>query len=697
VTQRTLRLGLDIGGTFTDVLVVDGNTREFWVGKTLTTPEDPSVGAETALLQVLEAAGADASQLNSVVHGTTLVTNAIIERKGDRTALVTTKGFRDAVEIAREHRYDMYDLNLDLPLPIAPRHLRFELDERILADGTEYRPIDAREVSALADRLRQHQVAAVAVCFIHSYRSPDHEVQAGRLLAEKLHGIRISLSNEVAGEIREYERTSTTLANVYVQRLVETYMERLEQTLTTRHFGGHLLIMLSSGGVSTVQTAQKFPVRMVESGPAGGALAAAHFGRLIGRPDLLSFDMGGTTAKACIIESGRPTIATEFEVDRVYRFKRGSGLPIKASTVDLIEIGAGGGSIARVDKMGLIKVGPNSAGANPGPVAYGLGGTEPTVTDADLVLGYLDAEFFLGGRMKLDVDSARLAIAERIARPLGLSEVEAAWAIHGLVNENMASAARIHAAERGKDIRQFPMFAFGGAGPVHAYGVARILRLQELICPLGAGVGSTVGFLAAPLAFDFVRSHYGLLHRLDWDQANRLLETMETEGRELLARSSVAESQFRVERTADMRLKGQWHQINVPLPDGRLGPETQTSLEAAFEGTYTELYKRTPPGVPVETINWRVLVSGPRPDLSFNYASASRAPEARKGVREIYLAEAGGFHNTPVYDRYALKPGDYVPTPCVIEERESTVVIGPDATVGVDEHCNLRVQLKSQK
>ncbi|MGH2369499.1 MAG: hydantoinase/oxoprolinase family protein, partial [Chloroflexota bacterium] len=512
----TLRAGVDVGGTFTDLLLVDDATGAAWVGKTLTTPEDPSVGVRTGLAEALAAAGVSAEALGTVIHGTTLVTNALLERRGDRTALVTTKGFRDAVEIAREHRFDMYDLLLDLPPPIASRRLRFEVDERLLADGTEYRPVDPDEVRTLAERLRAAGVEAVAVCFLHSYVDPAHERQVGALLAEMLPGVRVALSCEVVGEIREYERTSTTLANVYVQRITERYLDRIQRELEDLGSPARLLVMLSSGGVATVETARRFPVRLIESGPAAGALAAAHAGRLCGRPNLLSFDMGGTTAKACLIEDGRPLVTTELEVDRVYRFKKGSGLPIKAPAIEMIEIGAGGGSIARVDPFGLVKVGPQSAGAQPGPACYGQGGDQPTVTDADLLLGYLDPAFFLGGRMRLDRAAAERAIAEQIGGPLGLSVVEAAWAIHQVVNEQMAAAARMHAVERGKDVRAFPLFAFGGAGPVHAHRVAAILGVREIICPFAAGVGSTVGFLVAPLAFDFVRSHYGLLDHLDW-------------------------------------------------------------------------------------------------------------------------------------------------------------------------------------
>jgi N-methylhydantoinase A len=690
---EALRAGIDIGGTFTDLLLVDDHTGASWVAKTLTTPHDPAAGVRAALVEGLARAGAPATRLHVVIHGTTLVTNALIERKGARTALVTTKGFRDAVEIAREHRYDMYDLFLDLPQPLAPRHLRFELDERLLADGSVYRPVDPAEVRQLAARLRERGVEAVAVCLLHSYRNPAHEQQVGALLAELLPDVRIALSSEVAGEIREYERMSTTLANVYVQHLVEQYLDRIAAELRALGAGARLLIMLSSGGTCTVETARRFPVRLIESGPAAGALAAAHWGRLLGQPNLLSFDMGGTTAKACLIEHGRPAIAPEFEVDRVYRFKKGSGLPIRAASIDLIEIGAGGGSIARVDQFGLIKVGPESAGAQPGPACYGRGGDRPTVTDADLLLGYLDPHFFLGGQMPIAVAAAERAIGQHIAAPLGLSVLEAAWAIHRIVNENMASAARVHAVEHGKDVRAFPLFAFGGAGPVHAYRVAELLGVSEIICPFAAGVGSTVGFLAAPLAFDFVRSAYTRLAQADWSAIAALYAAMEAEGARLLVEAGVPRERIAYRRTADMRLLGQSHEIAVPLPAGDLAAGDPTAaVQRAFEAAYRELYQRTVPGVPVEVLSWRVQAAGPQPALRLAPPSGAGG-EPLKGRRLVYFPELGGFHPTPVYDRYALRPGDRFPGPAIVEERESTVVVGPRGHATVDDHLNLRIRL----
>jgi N-methylhydantoinase A len=696
-TNHTWRVGADVGGTFTDVLVLDDESGAFGVAKTLTTPDDPSVGVLHGIRSALGRLGITASELANVIHGTTLVTNAIIERAGAPTALVTTNGFRDVLDIAREHRYDMYDLLLQQPRPLVPRSSRFEVDERIFADGSVHRPVNLADVDAAARQIRKLGIRSVAIVFLHSFRNPEHEKLVEARFRELLPEVRVSRSSEVAGEIREYERTTTTIANAYVQELLDGYLARLESDLRADGFAGWLFMMLSSGGLATVETAGRFPVRSIESGPAAGALAAAEIGRRSGRLELLSFDMGGTTAKACLIENGRPFTTTEFEVDRVYRFKQGSGLPIRAPGIEMIEIGAGGGSIARIDQFGLIRVGPDSAGASPGPACYGLGGRVPTVTDADLVLGYLNPDFFLGGDMRLDPDAAAKAIDEQIARPIGLSVTEAAWAIHQVVNENMASAARIHAVERGKDARRYPLFAFGGAGPVHAFRVARILGQSQVIAPYAAGVGSTFGFLAAPVSFDFVRGAAGRIDRLDWEEIDELYREMEREGRALLIEAGVDLGDVSVTRSCDMRLSGQAHQIDVPVPAGRLSSDTAPVLQDAFDTTYLALFKRAAPGVPAEALNWRLRVAGP-PPRSQPIAAAGRpdaSDSARKGTRPVYFPEGRDFHDTPVYDRYRLKPGDTFRGSAIVEERESTLVVGMSGEVDVDEWLNLIVTLDS--
>jgi N-methylhydantoinase A len=689
------RVGIDIGGTFTDMLLVSEDGTAV-IGKTLTTPADPSLAVENALKPALLNGSVNPQQRGTLIHGTTLVTNALIERKGAPTALLTTSGFRDAVEIGREHRYELYDLNLELPKPLVPRHLRFDVPERIAADGSVLQPLDEDFVRRLVAELRDKGVKAIGISYLNSYRNPAHERRTGEIVAEVAPRIRVSLSSEVVAEIREFQRTSTTLANVYVQERVSDYLTQLEGRLKAIGFTGSFFVMLSSGGIATRDTASRFPVRLLESGPAAGALAAAQAGMLSGHRDLLSFDMGGTTAKLCVIEDGRPLKTHEFEVDRVYRFRKGSGLPVRIPVIDMIEIGAGGGSMARIDSLGLLKVGPESSGADPGPVCYGQGGTEPTVTDADLILGYLDARYFLGGKMQLDVDAARNAL-EGFGRRLGMTVEQVAWGIHQIVNENMANAARAHLGERGKDPRRLPMYAFGGAGPVHGYGVAEILRLPALISPVGAGVGSTFGLLAAPLAFDFVRSAYSRLDELDWQFANSLLNEMAAEGRKVLESSGLSEQDISYQRTADMRYVGQGHEVSVSLPDGTLGVKHLDTVIATFESTYQTLYGRKGPDVPLEIINWRVVARGPQPELNMTLQRESmKAGNAIKGSRAVYFS-GRGYGETPVYDRYALNSGMTFAGPAIVEERESTLIIGARGRARVDERLQIVVDLTNER
>ena len=690
------RVGIDIGGTFTDMLWV-GEDGAAVIGKTLTTPGDPSLAVENALRPVLENGAVKTGERGTLIHGTTLVTNALIERKGAPTALLTTAGFRDAVEIGREHRYELYDLNLDLPKPLVPRHLRFDVPERMAADGSVIEALDEKFVRRLVGELHDKGIKAIGICYLNSFRNPAHEKRTAELIAEVAPEIRVSLSSEVVAEIREFQRTSTTLANVYVQERVADYLAQLQARLDKIGFAGSFFVMLSSGGIATRETAARFPVRLLESGPAAGALAAAQAGLVSGHRDLLSFDMGGTTAKLCVIEDGQPLKTHEFEVDRVYRFRKGSGLPMRIPVIDMIEIGAGGGSIARVDSLGLLKVGPESSGAEPGPVCYRQGGREPTVTDADLVLGYLDPNYFLGGKMQLDLDGARAAL-ERLGKPLHMSAEQAAWGIHQIVNENMANAARAHLGERGKDPRRMPMYAFGGAGPVHGYRVAEILRLPELISPFGAGVGSTFGLLSAPLAFDFVRSAYSRLDQLDWQFANSLVNEMAVEGRKVLESSGLSAREITYQRTADMRYVGQGHEVSVALPDGELSAKDLPRITAGFEETYRALYGRKGPDVALEVINWRVVASGPRPVMNLQLPrGAARRSDVRKGSRSAYFPEREGYVDTAVYDRYALEAGMEFTGPAIVEERESTLIVGARGRARVDKKLNIVVELSDEK
>ena len=692
-SEKSHRVGIDIGGTFTDLVLIDDASGERAIGKVLTTPDDPSEAVEQGLRGLLEREDVDASQLKTIIHGTTLVTNALIERRGTATALLTTEGFRDAVAIGTEHRYDMYDIFLEKPEPLVPRSLRYGVRERVLDDGSVLRDLDEEQVRAFAGELLERGIGAVAVSFLHGFRNPVHEQRVAEILAEEAPGVAVSLSSEVSPEIREYERTSTTIANVYVRPLVERYLQRLEERLRRLGFDGSFYVMLSNGGTASVETACRFPVRLLESGPAAGALAAAFYGEAAGFSDVLSFDMGGTTAKACLIDGGEPLTSTDFEVARVYRFKKGSGLPVKTSVIEMIEIGAGGGSIARVGPLGLPKIGPESAGADPGPACYGRGGEEPTVTDADLLLGYLDPDFFLGGRMHLDYRAAEKAM-RKISDALGVDPLEAAWGVHQVVDENMANAARVHAVERGKDPRKYLLLAFGGAGPVHAHRVARALGVPGFVAPLGAGTASAFGFLCAPLSFDLARSLYGRLDELDWDAANAALAEMEEEGRELLRASGVADEDVLVRRLGEMRYVGQGHEVGVKLPEGTLGPDDVGGISTGYREEYRRLYGREGPDVPLEAITWRVEVSAPRPEiLQEERGGDPRAlDEARKGKREIYLPEKDGFAAVPVYDRYRLDPGAAFDGPAVVEERESTVIVGPDSRAEVDGSRNLIVR-----
>ena len=687
------RVGVDIGGTFTDIAIVSEEGAVLRVDKVLTTPERPDDAVVKGVRRILETEGISGDRIAYLVHGTTLFTNALIERKGARTALLTTIGFRDVVEIAREHRYDMYDLRMQRPLQLVPRRLRFGVRERILVDGSVLVPLDEQDVAGVAAHLREFGVEAVGVCFLHAYANPAHERIAGEVLRNVLPEVAVSLSSDVAPEIREYERSVTTLANAYVQPLAECYLSRLRRRLAEEcGIAGVIHIMQSNGGVADVGDAGRFPVRAIESGPAAGALAASRYGEFLGRRTLVSFDMGGTTAKASMISGGSPPVAEEFEVARVRRFRKGSGLPLRIPAIELIEVGTGGGSIARVDALGRLAIGPDSAGAEPGPACYDLGGTMPTVTDADLVLGYLDSAFFLGGAMTLDPGAARAAIERQVARPLGLGVSEAAGSIHQVANESMSAAARVHAVERGKDIAKASLFAFGGAGPVHAFGIARILGCREVIYPAAAGVISAIGLLSVPLVLDLARSLPGQLEELEWDSVCSLYRELEAEARKRLARS-VPASEIEIRRFADLRYKGQGFEVRTPMPAGELNADRIGDVRSRFELAYQERYGHRMDGAAVEAVTWRVGARGPEPPLSIASAGP-KDTEARKGVRSAWLPDVGGFREVPVYDRYLLAAGDRLAGPAIIEERESTVIVNGLANISVESDGSLVAVLR---
>ena len=690
---KRIRVGVDVGGTFTDFVLVDEKRDLIFTGKRLTTPEDPSLAITDGLERLVSESGTSVPELDAVVHGTTLVANTIIERKGAKVGLITTKGFRDSLEMGREIRYDLYDLFFEKPEPLAPRFLRQPVDERIDAKGNVLRPLDENTLGAAAEKLVAEGVEAIAICFMHAYANDAHERQAKEILDAKYPDMPITTSTEVAPEIREYERANTACANAYVLPLMQRYLGDLSQKLSDQGLKQPLYLMQSGGGIASVTRGQAAPIHLIESGPAAGATAGAFYGRLTGTERVISFDMGGTTAKMCLIEEYEPEHAHEFEAGRVRRFKKGSGLPLKVPVIDLIEIGAGGGSLARVDNMGLLKVGPDSAGSEPGPVCYGLGGTQPAVTDADLLLGYLSPEYFLGGEMDLDLGLVKDAVEEKLANVTGLSVEEVAAGIHSIVNENMASATRMYIAEKGRDPRRYALVASGGAGPVHAYGMAKLLKISRVICPLGAGVLSALGFLVAAPGTDSVRSYVSRLENLDWDRLNRLFREMEEEAMAQIVEAGADPATVTMRRRADMRYSGQGFEIDVPVPDGEMDGSAADVMRQSFLDKYQELFGRQIGDLPIEALTWRIFASGPTPNVELNFAGQQIDEEpSDKGERQVYFPETG-YATCKIYNRYALKPGDSFRGPAVIEERESTAVAGPDTTVSIDKYLNLVIDI----
>jgi len=690
-----MRIGIDVGGTFTDFVLLDDATGDIRSYKCLTTPRDPSDAIEEGIRGLERQVPDCMGRVEEIIHGTTLVINAIIERKGARTGLITTRGFRDVLELGREIRYAAYDAFAEMPEPLVPRERRLEVDERLRADGSVMMPLDPTQARAALRSLAGMKVESVAVCLLNSFENPVHELALKRMVSEELPGASVSISYEVLPQIREYERTSTTVTNAYVKPLTGRYLGRLRERLTSIGFNGRLFIMLSSGGVTSAETAADFPVRIIESGPTAAVMAGEYFSRLFDLPEMFCFDMGGTTAKSCLIQGGIAGVMPTFEVGRVQRFQKGSGLTIQVPVVDLMEIGAGGGSIARRSRLGTLQVGPESAGAEPGPICYGRGGTGPTVTDADLLLGYLDADYFLGGTMKLDVAAARRGIEERVAKPLGVSYLQALWGIHDLINETMAAAAKTHIAERGGNPKVVTVAAFGGAGPVHAYGLARKLGAPRLIVPPNAGVGSALGFFTAPRAFDLVRSHKTPLLSGGYAQIEALFRELEAEGERTL-RKAGAEGPIGFTRSVDARFIGQGAETNLPVPERDFTKLDPAALRTRFDDIYRRLYGRTYPESPVEFVNFCVRASLPVQLLSLPKLTGGKGRkvgEAVKGERKAFSGISRDFVPYTVYDRYKLFPGARFAGPAIVEERESTVIIGEDAKATVDDYGFLWIDL----
>ena len=676
------RLAIDIGGTFTDLALLADDGR--YSAKVLTTSQAPEEGVLAGIDLLLRQAELTAEDIGLVIHGTTLATNAMIERKGAKTALIVTEGFRDSIEMAFENRFEQYDIFMDKPAPLVPRDLRLGVRERLDGRGTVLVPLDEEAVRALAPGLERAGIEAVAIGFMHAYLDGRHERRTREILSDLLPTVAFSLSSEVSPEIREYERWSTTVANAYVQPVMGRYLGRLDTALRARKFACPLFMMTSGGGLMTLDTARRLPIRLVESGPAGGAILAAGLARQCGLDKVLSFDMGGTTAKICLIDDGEPQHSRTFEVARQYRFLKGSGLPLRIPVIEMVEIGAGGGSIAYVDDLQRINVGPESAGAEPGPACYGRGGARPAVTDADVVLGRLDPAYFAGGTIPLEPDRAAAAIDRAIGAPLGLARLEAALGISEIVEENMANAARVHAVERGKDLQARTLIAFGGAAPLHAARLAEKLGIRRVLIPSGAGVGSAFGFLQAPVAYEVARSRYVRLDdTFDTSLVNALFAEMRAEAEAVVA-AGAPDARLIETRTADMRYRGQGHEITVVLPPGEFDAASRTTLAAAFGEAYASTYGRIIPGLDTEIMNWTLrlaVVREPLPPCPPQPADRSVRPN---GHRALFSPTDLALQQVATYRRDGLGPGSLVHGPAVIAEDETTTIVPQGFTARIN-------------
>jgi len=679
------RVGFDVGGTFTD-FVLQSPSGDLLTAKRLTTYPDPSEACLAGLDDLLAQGAVSWSDVSQATHGTTLGSNIVIERKARGVGLLTTRGFRDVLIIGREKRYQVYDLQIEKPVPLIPRRFIGEVSERILADGTVRTELDEADARRAIRALAARGVTTLAICLLHAYLNPVHERRLAAIAAEVAPHVTVTLSHEVSPTFREYERTSTTVVNAYVMTAIRDYLRGLATAMTGRGYRGRLFVMQSSGGIATAEAMQRYPVRMIESGPAAGALMAAAYGELTGHRDLIAFDMGGTTAKLALIEAGRPATTTAFELHRVNNAP-GSGLPMNIQAIDLVEIGAGGGSIARA-RLGVVAVGPESASSTPGPVCYDRGGVEPTVTDADVVLGYINPDYFAGGSITLRPGAAARAIEERIGRPLGLSLEDAAWGIHTIVNTNMELATRVVSIERGRDPRDLTLVAFGGSGPVHGCRLAQALGIPRVILPAAAGVTAAIGLLAAEVKFDVARTYVRRLDGLDPAAVDAMYGEMAAQATEVVRESAVA-GEVALVRSADARYVGQGYELTVPVPGGRLDADALVRVRASFDEVYAARYGYANPAEPVEIVTWKLSAVGGAPRIALAKAATRSVGESRKGTRRAYFPETRGYVDTPVYDRYALAAGTSLSGPAIVEERESTTVLPPGLTAAVDEYANL--------
>ena len=679
--KETARLAVDIGGTFTD-LCLDWNGKRTSV-KVLTTPRAPEEGVLTGVADILKLSGVKPADLGIIIHGTTLATNAIIERKGARTALIVTEGFRDSIEMAFEHRFEQYDIFMMKPPPLVARELRFGIPERLDGRGNVLMPLDEASVRALAPKLKAAGIEAIAIGFMHAYLDGKHERRTRDILAETMPDVSYSLSSEVSPEIREYERWSTAAANAYVQPVMDRYLGRLDAALKKQGFACPLFMITSGGGLTALDTARKFPIRLVESGPAGGAILAAALARQCGLDKVLSFDMGGTTAKICLIDDGEPQHSRTFEVARQYRFLKGSGLPLRIPVIEMVEIGAGGGSIAHVDSLSRVNVGPESAGAEPGPAAYDRGGTQPTVTDADVVLGRLDPGYFAGGSIKLSPEKAGVAVDKAVGAKLELKRLDAAFGVSEIVEENMANAARVHAVERGKELQDRTMIAFGGAAPIHAARLAEKLGIGRVMVPSGAGVGSAVGFLMAPVAYEVVRSRYVQLNdKFDPAYVNKLFADMQDEAAAVV-KAGAPNAKLVVARTADMRYRGQGHEITVDMPPGAFTAASKQTLIDLYEKGYAATFGRTIPGLDVEIMNWTLRLAAEQPAVPKIATQPADIPSKARGSRLVYDPADQDMKDVSVYHRADLVVGSVMPGPAVIAEDETTTIVPKSFTARI--------------
>jgi N-methylhydantoinase A len=677
------RLAIDIGGTFTDV-VLETPVRRFTT-KILTTPDAPESGVLKGIAILLAESAVPANAIELIIHGTTLATNALIERKGAKTALLVTDGFRDSIEIAYEHRFEQSDVFMERPPPLVPRDLRFDVPERMAADGSVLLPLDEGALRQLVPKLQEAAIEAVAIGFLHSYANADHEIRAGNIIQEAMPHATVTLSSKVCPEIREYDRLSTACANAYVQPLMAGYLQRLKDGLVEQGMTCPLLLMMSSGGVTTLETAITYPIRLVESGPAGGAIFSRNVAAECDLSNVLSFDMGGTTAKICLIDNFEPQLSRSFEVARMYRFLKGSGIPIRIPVIDMVEIGAGGGSIARVNELQQINVGPDSAGAAPGPACYDQGGTEPTVTDADLTLGRIDVNLFAGGKVQLDQKKAEAALDRAIGNPLDLPTVGAAAGISEIVDENMANAARVHAIECGKDLGTRTLIAFGGAAPLHASRLAEKLGVNQIVIPTGAGVGSAIGFLRAPIAYEVVRTRFMPLSQFDNNTVNNLFIDMRSEALEVV-RLGAPTGELREVRTAYMRYRGQGHEIGVDLPVREMEESDFALLENQFVDVYGAHYGRTIPNLDVEVVSWSLALS--------TIEALPSPPQGKQTLRHaepaterlVFDSETSEKRRFPVYMRSNLEPGSEISGPAIIAEDETSTLVGARFDAQINAH-----------